>query len=130
MSRYLRVPRFLSPDETDALLKRSKQLLDDFSLDDHPLTKFTTSDKNHVGDEYFLTSGDKIRYFLEEDAVDDNGKLTREKHKAVNKIGHGVFREYYIRDPYTLLNSYTLRSLDTVLPRSQLYTNWIQSSGR
>lgn len=70
-------------------------------------TTFTTNDKNHVGDEYFLTSGDKMsvlkpqffpmalttdfhsRYFLEEDAVDANGNLTREKQKAVNKIGHG-----------------------------------------
>jgi len=54
------------------------------------LTKFTTSDKDHVGDEYFLTSGDKIRYFLEEDAVDMNGNLTREKQRAVNKIGHAL----------------------------------------
>ncbi|PSS37856.1 hypothetical protein PHLCEN_2v324 [Hermanssonia centrifuga] len=53
-------------------------------------TKFTTGDDNHVGDEYFLSSGDKIRYFLEEEAVDKDGKLTREKHLAVNKIGHGA----------------------------------------
>lgn len=52
-------------------------------------TKFTTGDDNHVGDDYFLTSGDKVRYFLEEDAVDQNGNLTKEKHRAVNKIGHG-----------------------------------------
>jgi len=87
---YLLVPHFLSLEETNALLARSKQLLDEFSLDDHPLTKFTTSDRNHIGDDYFLTSGDKIRYFLEEDAVDENGKLTREKQKAVNKIGHAL----------------------------------------
>lgn len=87
--RYLHIPAFLEPQETDALLSRSKKLLADFSLDDHPLTKFTTSDKEHVGDEYFLTSGDKIRYFLEEDAVDKDGNLTRDKDKAVNKIGHG-----------------------------------------
>ena len=40
-----------------------------------------------------MTSGDKIRYFLEEEAVDKNGKLTREKDKAVNKIGHGTFAD-------------------------------------
>lgn len=53
-------------------------------------TKFTTSDKNHVGDDYFLNSGDKIRYFLEDEAVNENGQLTRDKTKAVNKIGHGA----------------------------------------
>ena len=53
-------------------------------------TKFTTGDDNHVGDDYFLTSGDKIRYFLEEEAVDKNGELTRDRSRAVNKIGHGM----------------------------------------
>lgn len=30
------------------------------------------------------------RYFLEPDAVDKQGKLTRDKDKAVNKIGHAL----------------------------------------
>ncbi|TFY80982.1 hypothetical protein EWM64_g3029 [Hericium alpestre] len=87
---YLCLPGFLTGDQTEALLTRSKQLLDNFSLEDHPLTKFTTDDEGHIGDDYFLTSGDKIRYFLEPDAVDKDGKLTREKQKAVNKIGHAL----------------------------------------
>ncbi|KAF8149556.1 phytanoyl-CoA dioxygenase [Crassisporium funariophilum] len=87
---YLIIPGFLSPEETDSLLTRSKQLLDDFNVDDHPRTKFTTGDDNHVGDDYFLSSGDKIRYFLEEDAIDAHGKLLREKQKSVNKIGHAL----------------------------------------
>ncbi|KAI0000440.1 phytanoyl-CoA dioxygenase [Russula vinacea] len=91
---YLVIRAFLLPDETDALFSRSRLLLDQFSLQDHPLvrllTKFTTGDDDHVGDDYFLTSGDKIRYFLEQDAINGQGNLTREKHRAVNKIGHGL----------------------------------------
>ncbi|KAF5351648.1 hypothetical protein D9756_007736 [Leucocoprinus leucothites] len=87
---YLVITGFLSQEQADALLNRSKQLLDEFDIDSHPRTKFTTGDDNHVGDDYFLSSGDKIRFFLEEDAVDPDGKLNRPKQKAVNKIGHAL----------------------------------------
>jgi len=87
---YLCIRGFLTHEETDGLLQRAKQLLDDFDINSHPKTKFTTGDDNHVGDDYFLSSGDKIRFFLEEDALDGQGRLTREKQKAVNKIGHGL----------------------------------------
>ena len=112
-------------DTSTALLNRSKELLADFNLDDHPLvgvppfsdrypsqltvlirsffrshlalqTRFTTGDDDHVGDDYFLTSGDKIRFFLEQDALDQDGRLTRPKEKAVNKIGHGQSAEALI----------------------------------
>lgn len=87
---YLIVPGFLSHDQTSSLLLRAKELLDEFKPEDHPLTRFTTSDEDHVGDNYFLNSGDKIRYFLDEDAVDSSRKLTRDKARAVNKIGHAL----------------------------------------
>jgi len=36
---YLIIPAFLAPDETDALLNRSRLLLEGFSLQDHPLVR-------------------------------------------------------------------------------------------
>jgi len=60
-------------------------------LASHSRTKFTTGeDGKHVGDDYFLSSGDKIRFFFEEDAVNPDGSLNRPKEEAVNKIGHGL----------------------------------------
>ncbi|KAI5821953.1 hypothetical protein K523DRAFT_422277, partial [Schizophyllum commune Tattone D] len=84
---YLVLPKFVDDDTVNALLTRSKELLDEFDADNHPMTRFTTGDDDHVGDDYFLDSGDKIRYFLEPDAVTD-GRLNRPKQLAVNKIGH------------------------------------------
>ncbi|KAI5296323.1 hypothetical protein KEM56_005464, partial [Ascosphaera pollenicola] len=57
--------------------------------------RFTTGgDRNSyappVGDDYFLASNDKIRYFFEPSAFNAHNKLDRAPHLAVNKIGHAV----------------------------------------
>lgn len=57
------------------------------------MTQFVgTSDpasKKHVGDDYFLESGDKIRFFFEPAAFGQDGKLNRPKELAVNKVSTG-----------------------------------------
>ncbi|KAE8229955.1 hypothetical protein CF326_g5060 [Tilletia indica] len=83
---YLVLPNFFNPDP---ILTRAKQIVEsEFQPSGHPLTQFSTGeDKEHVGDAYFLSSSDKVRFFLEEDAVRE-GRLVVEKGKAVNKVGH------------------------------------------
>lgn len=86
---YLLIPNALSSATVSALLSETNQMLTSFSLTDHPMTKFSTGEKDsHVGDDYFLTSGDKVRFFFEEDAFSSTGELTKPKHRAINKIGH------------------------------------------
>ena len=86
---YLLIPNALSSNTVSALLSETNQMLTSFPLTDHPMTKFSTGEKDsHVGDDYFLTSGDKVRFFFEEDAFSSTGELTKPKHRAINKIGH------------------------------------------
>ena len=86
---YLIIPAALTPSTVSSLLQETHSLLSNFDITNHPKTRFSTGQKSdHVGDDYFLTSGNKIRFFLEEDAVSATGDLTKPKEKAVNKIGH------------------------------------------
>ncbi len=51
---------------------------------------FSTHEQSRLADEYFLTSGDKIRFFFEEHAFLSDGTLKNDKERSINKIGHAL----------------------------------------
>lgn len=51
---------------------------------------FTTGDADRGRDEVFFRSAEGIEYFLEEDALDADGTLTRPLDRAINKLGHAL----------------------------------------
>ena len=82
---------YLSPDETKGLRDSSERLVEEFNPET-VRTVFSAADQKHASDTYFNESGDKIRYFFEPGALDNEGNLTRDKHRSLNKIGHALAR--------------------------------------
>lgn len=77
------------PAECDALIARANAIVDAWDPEEGR-TVFSTTSPEHAADAYFRESGDKIRVFLEDGAVDADGALTVDRHRAVNKLGHAM----------------------------------------
>ena len=89
---YLVLPGFKAAAELAALRARAIQIVDHFEPGEPGpgAVSFSTVDASVKEDAWFLASGDSVRCFLEEDALDAQGRLTRPSALAVNKIGHAL----------------------------------------
>jgi phytanoyl-CoA hydroxylase len=85
---YVVIEDFKSNDEIALLRGRAQEIVDAF--DPAEVHVFTTEDQAEKSDAYFLTSGDKVRCFFEEEAFDSNGALRQSKDLSINKIGHAM----------------------------------------
>jgi phytanoyl-CoA hydroxylase len=86
---FLVLEGFVDESDCDLLRARAEQLVREFNPA-NVVSIFSTHEQNRLTDEYFLTSGDKIRFFFEENAFHPDGTLKYEKEKSINKIGHAL----------------------------------------
>jgi len=114
---FLHVPGFVEPAACDALRARADALIAAFRPGEQR-TVFTTNEQARRTDDYFLDSGEDLRFFFEE-----------EDATVINKIGHamhdldpvfarfsrtpaiaGIVRALGIDDPRVLQSMYILKA--------------------
>jgi phytanoyl-CoA hydroxylase len=85
---FLVLPGFVPAQACDALKTRAEALVADFQPE--TVSVFTTHEQTRTSDEYFLSSGDKVRFFFEENAFRPDGSLRQDKALSINKMGHAM----------------------------------------
>ena len=86
---FLVLPNFVRPDACDHLRRRAQDLVARFDPQG-VVSVFSTRAQTRTSDDYFLGSGDQVRFFFEEDAFDSAGMLRQSKDLSINKIGHAL----------------------------------------
>ena len=86
---FLAIENFVDPTACDRLRNRADQMVKNFDSRE-AISIFSTHEQSRLTDDYFLESGDQIRFFFEENAFLPDGTLRQSKERSINKIGHAL----------------------------------------
>ena len=86
---YLVLRNFVDAPACDRLRSRAEELVREFDPAG-VVSIFSTRQQTRTSDDYFLDSGDKIRFFFEENAFNPDGSMKQSKEQSINKIGHAL----------------------------------------
>ncbi|XP_062409991.1 phytanoyl-CoA dioxygenase domain-containing protein 1 [Sardina pilchardus] len=91
---YLVLEGFLTEAECDSLRARMKDIVEQMDVPPHCRIQFSTDQKEQLKSQgsadYFITSGDKIRFFFEKGVFDDKGEFIVPRERSLNKVGHAL----------------------------------------
>lgn len=86
---FLVLPDFCTAAQCQTLRERAGALVESFDPSG-VRTIFSTNAQTRTSDDYFLGSGDKVRFFFEPEAFASDGTLRQPKQLSINKIGHAL----------------------------------------
>lgn len=86
---FVTVPDVFKSSTTTVLREAADRIVSAFDIEAHRHV-FSTGDRDRGRDAYFMDSAEAVHCFLEEEAIDETGRVSKPRHLAINKIGHAL----------------------------------------